>query len=97
MLDSLVRVSRRVYENHFVRIAKMHAQNKPSTQSAQPAGLCPPSHGSKQGPIRTDLRRTLSSQRDLKQIDDIGQQAISFTNHRWLITTFPPAFSRQPT
>jgi len=71
MIDSLVRVSRRVYESHFVRIAKVHAQNRPSTQITQPAGLCPPDHAPKQGPIRADLRRTLSPQRGLKQADDI--------------------------
>jgi hypothetical protein len=43
MLDSLVRVSRRVNENHFVRISKTHLVDTPnSTHPSKTAQLCCP-------------------------------------------------------
>ena len=45
MLDSLVRVSRRVKEHHFVKIANMTYSRTLQYHATTPAGTCPPSIG----------------------------------------------------
>jgi hypothetical protein len=76
MLDSLVRVSRRVNENHFVRIAKTHVMYPSQYSHLKSAELCSPPPGQPQDRVHAALRRVLSF--GLASVDSaIGHRAIS--------------------
>src|SRR5438046_1377905 len=60
MLDSLVRVSRRVDSKHFVRIANGHLAATPSAKPSQLTGRCPLSQPTQQESRAETLRRPLS-------------------------------------
>jgi len=60
MLDSLVRVSRRVYENHFVKIANFLVQNSNQYNQYKHTELCSPYLYWLQGQSPSAFRRKLS-------------------------------------
>jgi hypothetical protein len=76
MLDSLVRVSRRVIENHFVKIANPPVLYPAQYPTSQAAELCSPNLMVEQGPVQAAYVR-VTVYLFLKQSHGIDKPAIS--------------------